>query len=211
MIKPLPICDECGKAVLVDGICPKCQGPLVEVEVTTDPPEPEDPPESIDVAERLVCLEEAARDARDWLAEAIDSWPNSEPVELAHRRLEEMNLGDGDPERRLLERALDPPAVFRVDLARKLGFTHPLVASRSDILAAVDLTLKRLTARQESWAEARRQVEALRHRLASVRVCLLADDVDGAKQLLSEAAPGAEGTHGAGPGAAEEIKEAGRA
>ncbi len=48
--------------------------------------------------DRLLRLAEAARDARDWLAEAIDSWPNSEPVELAHRRLEEMNLGDGDPD-----------------------------------------------------------------------------------------------------------------
>lgn len=49
-------------------------------------------------AERLRDLEAAGRDARDWLGEALDSWPDSETVERAHARLEAMNLGDGDPD-----------------------------------------------------------------------------------------------------------------
>lgn len=49
-------------------------------------------------ADRLRDLEAAARDARDWLAEALDNQPNSEAIEQAHARLEEMNLGDGDPD-----------------------------------------------------------------------------------------------------------------
>lgn len=54
-MRALPICDKCGKAVLVDGICPKCSGPLVEVEITTEPPEPEDPPTECErCLERLV-------------------------------------------------------------------------------------------------------------------------------------------------------------
>lgn len=43
-LRHLPLCDGCGKAVLVDGICPKCDGPLVEVEYTTDPAHADAPP-----------------------------------------------------------------------------------------------------------------------------------------------------------------------
>lgn len=141
MIKPLPVCDECGKAVLVDGICPKCAGPLVEVEVTTDPPEPEDPP------------------------------PDS-PCPAC--------------ERRLVERLVDPLVVFRTDVATRLGFEDAGRTPRSEILAALDFRLKRVDDLGVRWSEERRQVEALRHRLASVRACLAADDIDGAKQLLAE-------------------------
>lgn len=53
-------------------------------------------------AERLQQLQEAARDARDWLAEALNRRANGgdvdEVLELAHGRLEALNLGDGDPD-----------------------------------------------------------------------------------------------------------------
>lgn len=49
--------------------------------------------------DRLLRLAEAARDARDLLAEAIDSscaYPNAELVDQAHQRLELFGLGDGE-------------------------------------------------------------------------------------------------------------------
>ncbi len=53
-------------------------------------------------ADRLQQLEEAARDARDWLAEALNRRANGgdvdEVLELAHGRLEALNLGDGNPD-----------------------------------------------------------------------------------------------------------------
>lgn len=110
-------------------------------------------------------------------------------------------------ERRIVERLVDPLAVFRTDVATRLGFEDAGRVSRSEILAALNFRLQRIDDLRSRWSEERSRVEALKHRLDAVRACLLADDVDGAKQLLSEAAPGAEGTHGAGPGAAEETKE----
>lgn len=53
-------------------------------------------------AERLRDLEAAGRDARDWLVEALNHRANGgdvdEVLDLAHGRLEAMNLGDGDPD-----------------------------------------------------------------------------------------------------------------
>lgn len=96
--------------------------------------DPEDEPEEnkgqaspADVARRLADVEGAARDARDWLAEALDlmrreleditgasQTPHerwlaeklgllAEPLQLAHQRLEAMGLGDGDPDAELAE------------------------------------------------------------------------------------------------------------
>jgi len=134
VIKPLPICDECGKAVLVDGICPKCSGPLVEVEVTTDPPEPEDPP------------------------------PDS-PCPAC--------------ERRLVERLVDPLAVFRTDVATRLGFEDAGRAPSRDLLAALDLRLKRI-----DDLGARRS--ALHQAIKQIADRLDAGDVVGAPQLAAE-------------------------
>lgn len=56
-------------------------------------------------AARLADVEAAARDARDWLVEALgeiqynnDAGRALDPLRLAHGRLEAMGLGDGDPD-----------------------------------------------------------------------------------------------------------------
>lgn len=56
-------------------------------------------------ADRLRDLEAAARDARDWIVEALDTMRAAadvpaavEVLRQAHKRLEAMNLGDGDPD-----------------------------------------------------------------------------------------------------------------
>lgn len=89
--------------------------------------------------DRLLRLAEAARDARDLLAEAIDSscaYPNAELVDQAHQRLELFGLGDGEEG----EDAEAPAAgcTGEVALTDEVRDTHALEAQAGTVATQVE-------------------------------------------------------------------------
>lgn len=107
---------------------------------------------------RVRDLEEAGRDARDWLVEVIDCAFSDDPagvdqiglVERAHARLEAMNLGDGDPDTATAEGpTAGPPCVMVNDIRMEIpgGDAHAVPTS---FVEEVQAEIERQTAEQRA-------------------------------------------------------------